>query len=269
MNENVRHRTIAETVWHNRNSVLSLQTNDVHVWRASLETGKQQHQMYERILSGEERERASRFHFEKDRIRFIVTRGILRSLLSDYLTIDAGKVSFVYGPYGRPELSAGLSSVPIRFNASHSHGLALFAFTLNRDIGVDIEYILRDISIDDIAGRFFLPNEKSALDMLPSNMKKKAFFACWTRKEAFLKATGKGLSFGLGRVEVPMNPESPASLLSIGGSKEDATLWSLHDIAAAPDYAAAIAVKGHGCNICLQEWTCNGNPNQINARTVE
>ena len=202
-------------------------------------------------------ERACRFHFEKDRIRFISARGILRTLLSGYLHTDARHVSFTYGPYGKPELSAEAGSIPIRFNLAHSHCLALFAFVLNCDIGVDIEFMGRDITMDDIAERFFSPDEKAALDGLPSDMKRKGFFACWARKEALLKATGKGLSFGLERVEVSVHPELSASVLRIGGSEKDASLWSLHDLPAPPDYTAAFAVKGHGFNLCLQQWHGN------------
>ena len=224
------------------------------MWLASLETGKEQYRIFTQTLSKDEKERACRFRFEKDRIRFIATRGILRTLLSGYLNMDAGKVSFAYGPYGKPELSAEASSIPIRFNLAHSHCLALFAFVLNCDIGVDIEFMQRDIAMDDIAERFFSPNEKAALDRLPSDMKRKGFFTCWARKEALLKANGKGLSFGLERVEVSVDPELSASVLRIGGSEKDASLWSLNDLPAAPDYAAALAVNGHGFNLCLQQW---------------
>lgn len=252
--QSLTHQIGVGTAWLPQSAILPLRANDVHVWLASLEIGKEQHRIFTQTLSKKEMERACRFRFEKDRIRFIATRGILRTLLAGYLNMDAGKVSFVYGPYGKPELSAEACSIPIRFNLAHSHGLALFAFALNCDIGVDIEFMRRDIAMDDIAGRFFSPNEKAALDRLPSNMKGKGFFTCWARKEALLKASGKGLSFGLERVEVPVHPELRASVLRIGGSEKDASLWSLHDLPATPGYAAALAVKGHGFNLCLQQW---------------
>jgi 4'-phosphopantetheinyl transferase len=262
--QNVTHQIGAGTVWRHQSVILPLRVNDVHVWRASLETGKEQYRTFTQILSKEEMERACRFRFEKDRIRFIATRGILRILLSCYLNIDAGKVSFAYGPYGKPELSAGNSSIPIRFNLTHSHRLALFAFTLNGDIGVDIEFMRRDIALDDIAERFFSLNEKTALDSLPSNMKRKGFFTCWARKEALLKASGEGLSFGFERVEVSVHPELHASVLRIGGSEKEASLWSLNDLPAPPGYTAAFAVKGHGFNLWLQQWRGNGDYQQVN-----
>jgi len=248
------HQIGAGPIWLPQLTIRPPQSGDVHVWLASLEIGQEQSHILSDTLSKEEMERACRFRFEKDRIRFIATRGILRTLLAGYLNMDAGKVSFVYGPYGKPELSAEACSIRIRFNLAHSQGLALFAFALNCDIGVDIEFMRRDIAMDDIAGRFFSPNEKAALDRLPSNMKEKGFFTCWARKEALLKASGKGLSFGLERVEVSVHPELRASVLRIGGSEKDASLWSLHDLPAAPGYAAALAVKGHGFNLCLQQW---------------
>jgi 4'-phosphopantetheinyl transferase len=256
--QNLTHQIGVDTVWLPQGAILPLRANDVHVWLASLETGEEQYRIFMQTLSKEEMERACRFRFEKDRIRFIATRGILRTLLSGYLNMDAGKVSFVYGPYGKPALSAEACSIPIRFNLAHSHALALFGFAFNCDIGVDIEFMRRDIAMDDIAGRFFSPNEKTALDRLPPDMKKMGFFACWARKEALLKASGKGLSFGLERVEVSVHPELRASVLRIGGSEKDASLWSLHDLPAAPGYAAALAVKGHGFNLCLQQLTAKG-----------
>ena len=247
------------TVWPHQSEILPLRADDVHVWLASIKPGKEQYRIFTQTLSKEEMERAGRFRFEEDRLHFIATRGILRTLLSGYLNMDAGQVSLAYGPYGKPELSAGTSSIPVRFNLAHSHCLALFAFVLNCDIGVDIEFMRRDIAMDDIAERFFSPNENAALDRLPSNLKRKGFFTCWARKEALLKANGKGISFGLERVEVSVHPELPASVLRIAGSEQDASLWSLHDLPAAQDYTAAFAVKGHGFNLRLQQWRGSGD----------
>ena len=257
--QNLTRQTGGGTAWPHQSTILPLRANDAHVWLASLETGKEQYRIFTQTLSKDEKERACRFRFEKDRIRFTAARGILRALLSGYLNMDARQVSFAYGPHGKPELSPEAGPILIRFNLAHSHCLALFAFVLNCDIGVDIEFMGRDIALDDIANRFFSPAEKAALDGLPSDMKRKGFFTCWAHKEALLKATGKGLSFGLERVEVPVHPELSASVLRIGGSEKDASLWSLHDLPAGPDYAAALAVKGHGFKLCLQQWRSGGD----------
>jgi 4'-phosphopantetheinyl transferase len=240
--------------WVSQSSVGPLSPDEVHVWLASLEIGEERYHALWNIRSQEEMERAKRYRFEKNRISFVASRGILKTLLSGYLRMAAGKISFAYGPYGKPELAIEASSVPLRFNASHSNGLALFAFALDREIGVDIEYIRRNIDIEHIAKRFFSSEERAIIEKLPPGMKEKGFFGCWARKEAFLKAIGKGLSFGLDRVEVSVDPGSPASLLRITGSEEETALWSLHDLPAATDYSAALAVKGRGLNPCLWRW---------------
>ena len=246
-------------IWLPQRTTLPLRANEVHVWLASLETNEEQRRMFRNALSSEETERACRFRFEKDRESFIATRGILKTLLAGYLNMAAGKVMLAYGPHGKPELSAEACSRPVRFNVSHSRGFALFAFALYCDIGVDIEFRRQDIAADHIAERFFSPGEKAYLEKLPPGMKERGFFTCWVRKEAFLKATGRGLSYGIDRVEVSMDPESPASLVSVGGSEGDAALWSLHDLPVAPGYAAALAVKGHGFNLFLLQWSGSEN----------
>lgn len=248
-----------DPVWLQQSSVGPMKTNEVHVWLASLEAGSRQCHSLRNVLSEEEKERAGRYRSEKDRTGFIVTRGILKTLVAGYLNMSAGKVSFVYGLYGKPALDEEVSSIPLRFNASHSRGLALFAFTLDHEIGVDIEYVRPDIDVEHIAKRFFSVEEKAALDKLPPGTKEECFFACWACKEAFLKAVGKGLSFGLDRVEVSINPGSHASLLRIRGGKEEAALWSLYDLPAATGYAAALAVKGRGMDLCLHRWNGDGS----------
>jgi 4'-phosphopantetheinyl transferase len=245
--------------WLSQSSVGPLKTNEVHVWLASVEIRTRQYQTLWNVLSEEEMERSRRYRFEKDRTSFVASRGILKTLVAGYLKMTPERVSFVYGPYGKPDLAAEVSPVPLRFNASHSRGLALFAFALDREIGVDIEYVRPDIDAEHIARRFFSARERDALDKLPQGIKEKCFFTCWARKEAFLKAVGKGLSFGLDRIEVSINPGSPASLLGIEDDEEDAVLWSLHDLPASKDYAAALAVKGRGMDLCLRRWNGSGS----------
>ncbi len=248
-------RIIDSRIWSPQRTVPLLGADEVHVWLASLETGGERLRALEDVLSVEEKERACRFRFEKDRRSFIATRGILKVLLGGYLNIAAGEVSLVNGPFGKPELSAKGRSKPVCFNVSHSRGLALLAFALDCDVGVDIEFRRPDIGVDHIAGRFFSPGERLSLESLSPEMKERGFFACWARKEAFLKASGRGLSFGIDRVEVSTDPELPASLLSVRGNREDVTQWSLRDLPVAPDYAAAIAAKrDHGCNLILLQW---------------
>jgi len=239
--------------WQEQQGALCLHRGEVHVWQASLEMLSSKFHELRGILAADEIERADRFRFDKDRLHFIAARGLLRTLLGSYLGMEPELVRLEYGPYGKPVLSAE-NFTSLCFNISHSQGVALFAFTLGRDIGVDIEFMRPGISAEDIAGRFFSPGEKRALDSLPPAMKLKAFYNCWSRKEAFLKANGKGLSYGLDRVEVSVNPKEPAGFLRINGSEADAASWSLRDLPAPHGYSAALAVKGPDFELKLYQF---------------
>lgn len=247
-------RTAHISSWPAPEGTPPLQSDEIHVWRASLEIAAEEVLILGNTLTAEETGRAGRFRFEKDRSRFVAARGILRNLLGRYLNIRPGDVRFVYGQYGKPELSREKGTARICFNVSHSHGLALFAFALNREIGVDIECIQPGPQGDNIAGRFFAPAEIEALGALPPPIRQEAFFTCWTRKEAFLKANGMGISFGLDRVEVSVTPRGPAVLIRIDNSPDEAAQWSLFDLPAGKEYAAALAVKQQDPELRLYQW---------------
>jgi 4'-phosphopantetheinyl transferase len=191
------------------------------------------------LLDHDELTRANRFHFEKDRRHFVVARGFLRVLLGRYLNRNPKQFKFNYGPYGKPALPGeGL----LRFNMSHSHGIALYAVTEGRDVGVDVEYVRSDFTSDDIARRFFSPFEVENLCGLPTEERVSSFFRCWTRKEAYIKATGRGLSQPLDGFDVTLGPaESAALLRTDDGSHER---WSMANIEVGPGYAGAVAVEG-------------------------
>jgi 4'-phosphopantetheinyl transferase len=190
------------------------------------------------LLDPDELSRANRFHFEKDRKHFVVARGFLRVLLGRYLDSDPKQLKFTYGAYGKPALGEGL----LRFNMSHSHGLALYALTEGRDIGVDVEYMRADFTSDDIARRFFSPFEVETLCGLPAEERVASFFRCWTRKEAYIKATGRGLSQPLDGFDVTLGPGDSAALLRTedGSHKR----WSMANVEVGPGYAGALAVEG-------------------------
>lgn len=240
------------STWREQHGVLCLHRDEVHVWRASLDITSSRFHQLRGLLADDEMERADRFRFEKDRLHFMAARGFLRTLIGRYSGIRPELVRFKYGPYGKPALSSEDPS-SLCLNISHSRSVALFAFTLGRDIGVDIEFMRSGISADDIAGRFFSPEEKTALDSLPPDIKLKAFYSCWSRKEAFLKANGKGLSYGLDRVEVSVDPKEAAGFLRINGSETDASLWTLCDLPAPHGYSAALALKGRDLDIKLYQ----------------
>ena len=234
--------------------VLTLIQDEIHVWCASLEMTPSQVKLLKQMLSTDELERAQRFHFQKDKDRFIVARGILRSILGRYLKMNPDKLKIYYGPYGKPALDEKTHGKSLRFNASYSHGLALFSFALDREIGVDLEYIRSDLSDGNIAAQFFSQREAVALNALPENVRQKAFFTLWTRKEAYLKAQGRGLSGDLKQLEVFPVLGCPSESPEINGSSQEDSPWLLMDLAVLPEYAAALAVEGHDLQFKFWQW---------------
>lgn len=224
------------------------------MWRASLKLPGPEVQALHHSLTKEELERADRFHFQRHRAHFIVARGLLRTILSRYLKIEPRRLRFRYGPKGKPELAGDTSRRGLRFNISHSHGLALYAVTDDRQIGVDVERIRPDVTGEKIAERFFCPREAATLRELPAEVRQQAFYTCWTRKEAYLKAIGKGITLRLDQFEVSVTPGEPAVLLSINGDPKEASYWSLKELDPEPGYVGALAVKGHGLDLRCWRW---------------
>jgi 4'-phosphopantetheinyl transferase len=233
---------------------LTLQSDEVHVWRVSLEVDAAEVKSLAPVLSDDERARAARFRFHKDRDNFTVARGMLRVLLGRYLDQEPSRLEFSYGPHGRPTLRHHNVVNEFCFNVSHSRGLALYGFTRNRQIGIDVEWIRSEMASEQIAERFFAPQEVATLRALASDIQLEAFFNCWTRKEAFIKAGGEGLSLPLDRFAVSLTPGNPAKILSIEGNAETAALWSLTEIRPGTGYVAALAVKGRGWRLKCWQW---------------
>ncbi len=215
-------------------------TTSVHVWVANLDVPRAIRQSSAETLSRSERERAARFHFEQDRSRYIVGRGLLRTVLGQYLGISPGEVPLVYGPNGKPLLGSAGERASLYFNLAHAQNLALLAVTITAEVGVDVEFVrpLRDAG--ELVRRFFSARENAAFEMVDTSLKPAAFFNLWTRKEAWLKATGKGIGHLLNQVEVSFLPREPAKLLSLPG--DSPSRWSLANLAPAPAFAAALAV---------------------------
>ena len=197
-----------------------------------------------RTLDLEERERASRFHFEKHRRRFIVGRGVLRLLLGRYLRIAPEEVRFAYGPYGKPSLGGEHGGNRLRFNASHSHELAVYGFVHEQEIGVDVEYVKDDFQSEEIAVRFFSAQEVQTLTALPKYERHAAFFRCWTRKEAYIKAIGSGLSHPLDQFDVTLTADEPAALVRDAQDAEAAGRWEMFNLEFTERYAGALIVEG-------------------------
>ncbi|MGA2882261.1 MAG: 4'-phosphopantetheinyl transferase superfamily protein [Bryobacteraceae bacterium] len=190
-------------------------------------------------LSPDETARAERFHFPQHRQAFVLGRAVLRALLGSYLGIPAAGVRFVYGPQGKPALES--DACALRFNASNSGNLAAYVFTTGCEIGIDIEQHRALPDFENIAHRFFSPDEAAELLGLPASEKTAAFFHCWTRKEAYIKAMGGGLAIPLDSFRVTLQPGVAARIVSLGGSDEAARGWTLDSFDPAPGYAGAVA----------------------------
>ncbi len=243
--------------WYPPPKVLMLGDDEVHVWRASLSLTAPRVQSLQQTLAADERERAERFHFQKGREHFIVARGLLRAILGRYLDMQPCKLRFCYNPNGKPTLVRESGGDVLRFNVSHSHGLALYAVTGGREIGVDLEWLRPDLAHEQIAERFFSPHEVAVLSTLPRNMKPEAFFNCWTRKEAYVKAKGKGLTLPLDQFDVSLVPGEPAALLSTKWNPQEAFRWSLQQLIPGPGYVAALAVEGNHWQLKCLQWEGN------------
>ncbi|MFN2491845.1 MAG: 4'-phosphopantetheinyl transferase superfamily protein [Pyrinomonadaceae bacterium] len=216
--------------------------DDVHVWHASLDVRLSKN--LAPVLSEDELTRAHRFDFAKDRHHYIAARGILRKLLAAYLGSDAAELKFSYADKGKPFLNA-VSRRTVNFNLAHSHGRAVYAFSSGRELGVDIEFLREDLAEEKIAERFFSPSEVTVLREVPKELRNQAFFNCWTRKEAYIKARGEGLSMPLDEFDVSLTPGEPAALLKNHKDERELLRWSMQSLPIAPGYVAALVVEGH------------------------
>jgi 4'-phosphopantetheinyl transferase len=246
--------TSFEHLWRPPPAELTLSSAEVHVWQASLDPAASCVEHLQRTLSADELHRAARFHFPRDRRRFIVARGILRDILSRYLGVPPSELGFRYSAYGKPALADMADEERLRFNLSHSHEMALFAVTCGRDIGVDIEYLHRAIACEEIAERFFSAHERASLRAVSVEGKHQAFFNCWTRKEAYIKAHGEGLSLPLDQFDVSLAPGEPAALLATHSDPREVLRWSLQALTPGPGYVAALAVEGQGWHLTCWQW---------------
>ena len=211
----------------------------VHLWQRRLHASGAEVSACYRLLSNEEQERARRFLVERARNEFILTRGTLRSLLARYLGSTPQEVRFRYAVRGKPALEGGSD---LSFNVSHTDGLALMAFVKRRAIGVDVENLDRNIESERLAERFFSERERQALRPLRGDELQAAFFRCWTRKEAYIKAKGEGLSLPLHQFDVSIAEGDQAALLVTRPDPEEAARWTVRDVPFGPGYAAAVAV---------------------------
>jgi 4'-phosphopantetheinyl transferase len=246
--------TSAAPPWMLAPAMTTLASNEVHVWRACLDVPPATLDSLLPTLSTDERTRAERFHFQSDREKFIAAHGILRAILGRYVNRAPECLSFYHGTHGKPSLTREFGGNTIRFNLSHSHGVALYAIARRREVGVDLEFVRPDLEFEQIAERFFSRRERTTLRALPTEMHQFAFFLCWTRKEAYIKAKGEGLSLPLAQFDVSLTPGQPAALLNTRPDSDEARRWSLHELNLASGYVAALAVEGNRGAVCRWQW---------------
>lgn len=233
---------------------------DIHVWRADLQNEHVARSL-EHLLAADEIQRANRFRFPEHRRRFILARACLRQILAAYLGIEPQAVSFTYSPEGKPSLAQQHNS-SVFFNVSHSLDIAAFAMTRGHRVGVDVEMIRRDIDVDEIPKRFFSSAEEKTLAALEGEAKFRGFFNCWTRKEAYVKAVGSGLSLPLRDFDVSLAPGDPPRLLATRPLAQQAGAWSMASLDFGEMCAAAVVVEGKISKLQICEFV----PFSINPR---
>jgi 4'-phosphopantetheinyl transferase len=232
----------------------ALTAADVHVWRANLNQTPCVVNSLLKTLTADERKRGQGYHFQADRDHFIACRGILRSILAKYLGVRAERLRFRYGAFGKPALRDYHNS-QLRFSISHSYGLALFAFTRGIEVGIDLELIRRDLDIENIARHSFSPQELEKLHKLRNDLQTEAFYDCWTRKEAYAKALGKGFSLPLDQFEVSFAPGEPAALMGVKNKKAALSTWAFQVISPGTGYAGAIVTQGTARKVSFWQWS--------------
>ncbi len=229
---------------------LSLGASDVHVWAAHLDPDPDALARLANILSTEEQARASRFRFERHRNRFIIARAVLRSLVATYLDCAPDELQFEYGPNGKPALATPFAESGLSFNLAHSEDLALVAVTQLGPIGVDVEKIRPVSDADKLVARFFSARETALFQSLPAAQKNNAFFNLWTRKEAWLKATGEGIAHSLNRVEVTFLPNEASRLIALPEGSGPSEAWILRELLPGRGFVGAVALPNLQCSIC-------------------
>lgn len=239
------------TIWNSAQTGHSLGDHMVEIWRADLEIDPRHLPALPAHLSAPEQERAARFHFERDRRRFLVAHAALRSILSRYLGCPPREISFQTNPHGKPALD---QAAGLHFNLAHSHQMALIAVTRLGEVGVDLEHVRPLDDLDALALRTFSAAEHRQLQTLTGAARQRAFFDCWARKEAYIKALGEGLSHPLQDFSVSLLPDEPARLLDVRDNPDEVSRWTLQAIELPEAYAAAFAIRATSVELRCWNW---------------
>jgi len=231
-----------------RSSALNQADSGTQLWTVRLVATTGQVGEFYRSLSPDEQQRAGAFRFERDKKFFVIGRGLLRALLGRYVRCAPEGIRFRYGIKGKPALACG--KLKTHFSVAYSAGRALYAISEDRELGVDLELVRPLSDMESIAQQFFTPTECRDLTSVPRDQRTEAFFSCWTRKEAYAKATGYGLSVPLNRFEVSVNLREPAAFRKIGG--DTVSEWDLFHLEPATGYVGALAMPSVQGELCMQ-----------------
>ncbi len=240
--------------WADPPPIALLDEGEVHVWRAFRDDAAPLLAQLAQTLSSDERGKAESFPFFRERNRFVVARGVLRAILSRYLSVAAADIRFTYGEAGKPELATTSHSGQIRFSVSHCGALAVYGIVRERQIGVDIERVRPFRDVERVAERFFAASEWAALRRLPPELRDEGFFNCWTRKEAFLKAIGVGITHLLSSFAVTLRPGDPAAFLELEPNVARRTQWKLEHLAPAAGHVGALCVEAPVHSVRYYGW---------------
>jgi 4'-phosphopantetheinyl transferase len=229
-----------------------LQPNIIQVWAAWLNLPRAVLAKLETTLKSDELERAGRFVFDRDRQSYIAARGALRQLIGSYVGLPPEMLNFTYNKQGKPFLSSDCGGDWLSFNLAHSNQLALYAFCSGTVVGVDVEYVRDMVNMHQVAASTFSGVENMEWQSVPALQRRQAFFNCWTRKEAFIKAVGLGLSYPLANFDVTLHPQQPARFLRIEG--EAIQGWGLVDLRPADGFVGAVAAPMPQFEVQLKWW---------------
>ena len=238
--------------WSVAPDTVRLEPGQVHLWAAALHEFVDQSPKLEALLAPAEHQRASAFKFAKDRSQFVIRRGLLRIVLSRYLGQSPSEIAFRHGEHGKPEVQWEVPGQRLFFNASHSADIAVYAITSTCPVGIDVEHTVDISGIHTIARHFFVPRETQTLLALPADSQLLAFYTCWTRKEAYLKATGEGIAESLAKVEVSLAPQDEPAVVSVAGNPRAREEWQLRPFVPAAGYLGCIAYRHTA--LAMRQW---------------
>jgi 4'-phosphopantetheinyl transferase len=230
-------------------SLRNIPPDEIHIYQTNLDKSPAEINNFKKLMSVDELQKAARFKFDIDRNNYITGRGFLRTILSQYLNTSPEDIMFSYAEKGKPYVK----DIEIKFNLSHSKNYAVYAIALNTEVGIDIEYLKNIPDAYDISERFFSEEEREELKKMNEDRISLAFLNCWTRKEAFIKAVGEGLSYPLADFSVSISPGSEPGILWIKKNINEVKEWTLYNIKTDQSYISSVAVKSTGKKIVYRD----------------